>query len=225
MTAVVICPPDEQAALDVYDRALSRAAGGAEATLVLRGADGREQRFDAAGWCRADRPGDAGLLDRCTGATLDVGCGPGRLTRALLGRGRPALGIDVSAAAVHLARLRGASALRRDVFAPVPGQGRWEHLLLADGNVGIGGDPAALLRRCRDLLGPHGRIHTELEPPGTGTWAGAATLRDTTGGPGAPLRWAQIAADELAAPARAAGLRIHRKWTEAGRWFATLARA
>ncbi|MFB9332053.1 methyltransferase domain-containing protein, partial [Actinoplanes octamycinicus] len=136
MTApAVVCP----AALAIYDRALTRAAAGARSPLILRGDSGRETRVDAGAWCDDHRPGDTGLLDRCRGATLDVGCGPGRLTAALLRLGRAALGIDVSAAAVRLARARGATALRRDVFAPLPGQGRWEHLLLADGNLGIGG--------------------------------------------------------------------------------------
>lgn len=221
-SAVVVCPPAEQAALDIYDRVLARAARGAESRLTLRDAAGREYRFDAAGWCRAHLPGDGGLLDRCTGATLDVGCGPGRLTGALLERGRPALGIDVSATAVRLTRRRGAPALRRDVFTALPGQGRWEHLLLADGNLGIGGDPAALLRRCRDLVAPLGRIHAELEPPGTGTWSGTVTLHDD-GGAAAPLRWAQVATDDLAPLARSAGLSVLTSWTDAGRWFATLA--
>ncbi|GAA2907992.1 hypothetical protein GCM10010443_83870 [Actinoplanes cyaneus] len=219
----VICPPDERAALDTFDRALRRAAAGVPSLLSLRDADGNEHRVDAADWCRAYRPGDAGLLDRCTGATLDIGCGPGRLTSALLGRGRKALGIDVSAAAVRLARARGALALRRDVFGPLPGHGRWEHLLLADGNLGIGGDPAALLRRCRDLLAPDGQLHAEQEPPGTGSWAGTATLHTTDGHAAAPLRWAQVAADDLAPLARAAALTVLSTWTEEGRWFATLA--
>lgn len=223
--ALTACPPGEQAALDLYDSALLRAVTGGEAQLVMRAPDGREHRVDAAAWCRAARPGDRGLLERCTGATLDVGCGPGRLTGALLRRGRPVLGIDVSAAAVRLTRARGAPALRRDVFAPVPGHGRWEHLLLADGNLGIGGDPAALLRRCRDLLAAHGRLHTEVEPPGTGNWSGPATLHDGAGSSGAPLRWAQVAADDLAPLAHAAGLHIRTSWTEAGRWFTTLAPA
>ncbi|GAA0485196.1 methyltransferase type 12 [Paractinoplanes deccanensis] len=223
--AITDCPPEERAALHVFDEALVRAAAGADATLTLRDTHGREHRVDAAAWCRPERPGDDGLLGRCDGATLDVGCGPGRLTGALLGLGRPALGIDVSATAVRLARARGALALRRDVFAAVPGQGRWEHLLLADGNLGIGGDPAALLRRCRDLLAPDGRLHAEVEPPGAGSWSGPATLHDGTAGSGAPLRWAQVAADDLAPLARAAGLLIRTSWTEAGRWFATLAPA
>ncbi|MEU8241084.1 class I SAM-dependent methyltransferase [Actinoplanes missouriensis] len=226
MTApAVVCRPARQVALDLYDRMLARAAGGDGAVLVLRDPAGHEHHVDAARWCGADLPGDVGLLARCTGATLDVGCGPGRLTGALLGAGRAALGIDVSSAAVSLARARGALALRRDVFSAVPGEGRWEHLLLADGNIGIGGDPARLLRRCRALIAEHGRIHVETEPPGAGTWSGPATLHDQArpDGAGAPLRWAQVAAGDLAGPARLAGLAVLTTWTEAGRWFATLA--
>jgi SAM-dependent methyltransferase len=151
-----------------------------------------------------------------------VGCGPGRLTCALNRLGHPALGIDVSAAAVRLARARGATALRRDVFATLPGHGRWRHLLLADGNVGIGGDPALLLRRCRTLLARGGRIHIELARPGTRSWAGEARIRDGDGPPSAPFRWAVLAAGDLAAAADAAALRTLHAWTEADRWFATL---
>ena len=42
---------------------------------------------------------------------------------------------------------RGVAAIRRNVFDALPGEGRWRTALLADGNIGIGGDPAALLRR------------------------------------------------------------------------------
>ncbi|MFC3986921.1 class I SAM-dependent methyltransferase [Actinoplanes siamensis] len=231
----VVCPPGDRAALDAFDRALYRASAGARSPLILRDANGREHHADAADWCAGHRPGDSGLLDRCTGATLDVGCGPGRLTEALLRRGRTALGIDVSAAAVRLAQARGATALRRDVFRPLPGRGRWEHVLLADGNVGIGGDPVALLRRCRELLTPDGRVHAELSPPGAGSWAGPATLHTPDpgaagpvpggAGPGAPLRWAQVAADDLEALARSSALDVIETWTEEGRWFGTLTAA
>lgn len=222
----VVCPPPERAALDAFDRALQRAETGERSPLILRREqDGREHHVDAADWCRDHRPGDSGLLERCAGATLDVGCGPGRLVGALLRRGRKALGIDVSTAAVRLARARGALALRRDVFGPLPGHGRWEHVLLADGNLGIGGDPVALLRRCRELLAPNGQVHAELEPPGAGSWAGFATLSAADGHAAAPLRWAQVAADDLAPLAEAASLTVLNTWTEEGRWFATLTAA
>jgi SAM-dependent methyltransferase len=156
---------------------------------------------------------------------LDVGCGPGRLTAALNRAGHPALGIDVSAAAVRLARRRGASALRRDVFEPLPGHGRWRHLLLADGNIGIGGDPCRLLRRCRDLIAPDGWLHAELAAPGTRSWFGTASIRHDLSGTAAHsagFRWAAVAAHDLPALAAATGLRILGSWTEADRWFTTL---
>jgi hypothetical protein len=62
-------------------------------------------------------------------------------------------------------RIRPAS---RDLFEPLPGEGRWHHVLLADGNVGIGGLPPQLLRRCAQLLRPGGSLLCEIDPPGTG---------------------------------------------------------
>jgi SAM-dependent methyltransferase len=205
----------------VFEAALNRAAAGIPAAFTARHPSGGVHHFDPAAWCRDAVAGDPALLGRCTGPTLDVGCGPGRLTGALIGAGRPALGIDVSAAAIRLARRRGAVALRRDVFDLVPGTGRWRHLLLADGNIGIGGDPHRLLRRCRRLLAPDGQLHAELAPPGTPAWSGTATVQTRTGA-GDHLSWACVPLDDLPALAAATALRILDTWTEAGRWFATL---
>jgi SAM-dependent methyltransferase len=222
MTATAAAPLAGPDALTVFDAALTRAGAGLPAALTITDDRGARHRVDPAAWCRGHLPGDRGLLARCAGPTLDIGCGPGRLTRALNRLGQPALGIDISAAAVRLARARGATALRRDVFAALPGHGRWRHLLLADGNIGIGGDPGALLRRCRDLLAGDGRLHVELGPPGTRSWAGEARLHDEDGYPGAAFRWAQLAAGDLAAIAGANALQVLAEWTEADRWFATL---
>jgi SAM-dependent methyltransferase len=171
-------------------------------------------------WCRDMLPGDEGLLLRCAGPTLDVGCGPGRLTRAVALRGHRTLGVDVSAGAVRLARRRGARAVRRDVFDRMPGG--WARVLLADGNIGIGGDPVRLLRRCRELLAPGGRIIVELDPPGSRTWAGEVRIAVDGGAPSTPFRWAYVGADNLAWLARTAGMKVLDRWTEAGRWFASL---
>ena len=225
MTAVTTAPAAAPAALSVFDAAMRRAAAGRPVTLTIMDDRGTEHRIDAAAWCRSHLPGDHGLLARCAGPTLDVGCGPGRLTRALHQLGHPALGIDVSPAAVRLAHARGATALRRDVFGPLPGHGRWRHLLLADGNIGIGGEPGALLRRCRELLARDGRLHVELASPGTRSWSGYARIRHEARAPSAPFRWAQLAADDLAGVADASALQILNTWTEANRWFATLGRA
>ena len=222
MTTTAVAPPE---VLDVFDRALCRAETGEAAELVLRDPHGLERTIDAASWCRARLPGDSGLLGRCGGPTLDIGCGPGRLVNALNRRGCPALGVDVSAAAVRIARSRGATVLRRDVFGQLPGHGRWRHLLLADGNIGIGGDPVALLRRCRQLLGPDGRLHAEVAAEGTSSWAGEASIRASHSSAAATFRWAEVAREDLAVLARLATLRVTEAWQEAGRCFATLAAA
>lgn len=118
---------------------------------------------------------DDWLLARCSGPTLDLGCGPGRLVVALADRGVAALGVDVSVQAVERCLERGAAVLHRDAFERLPGEGRWQHVVLADGNIGIGGDPVTLLRRCRALLADGGTILLELEPD-VGLWCGGAYL-------------------------------------------------
>jgi len=208
--------------LAVFEAALHRADTGLPVTLTAVDRTGRRRSFRPGDWCRDALPGDDGLLRRCAGPTLDVGCGPGRLTRALTARGHVALGVDVSAAAVRLARSRGTRAMRRDVFAPLPSEGVWRQVVLADGNIGIAGDPERLLRRCRELAAPNGQILVELDPPGTPAWAGEVRIAADTGPPSAEFRWAYVGADHLARLARATGLRILDQWTEAGRWFASL---
>ena len=166
---------------------------------------------------------DCALLDHCVGHTLDVGCGPGRMSEQLMARGHGVLGIDLVAEAVRQARRRGVAALRRDVFAQLPGEGRWDTVLLADGNIGIGGDPEALLERAVELLGPHGRVVVDLVPPGTGVVTRLLAIR-TTGGTTRPFRWTSVAADAigpLAARAGLPGCAVHQL---AGRWLAVLER-
>lgn len=211
-----------RSALAVYAAALHRAAAGAQSRLLAVDPAGGVRSFVAGDWCGGLRAGDEGVLRRCTGWTLDVGCGPGRLAGALAARGRVALGIDMSATAVRLARRRGAYALRRDVFGPLPREGRWCRVLLVDGNIGINGDPERLLCRCRELARPDGEVLVELDPPGSPTWAGELRLRAAEGGLSGSFRWAYLSAEDLAQPARAAGLRVRDAWTEAGRWFASL---
>jgi SAM-dependent methyltransferase len=193
------------------------------ARCVLELAGGELIELPVARWHADPDRFDELLLARCTGHTLDVGCGPGRLTSALGERGVPALGVDISPVAVGLARQRGALALCADVFDRIPAAGRWQHVLLADGNVGIGGDPEALLRRVAVLLAPDGTALVELDRPGTGLRLDVARLPHTTG-PSAWFPWARLAVDAVGAPAGAAGLRVRATVSSAGRWFAELAR-
>jgi SAM-dependent methyltransferase len=183
-------------------------------------ADGRRTPLPVQDWL-TERPGDTGLLDRCAGPTLDIGSGPGRLTVALGERGVPALGIDVTPYAVELSRMAGGLALRRDVFDRVPGTGRWQTVLLADGNIGIGGDPGILLLRVAELMRPGGQALVEVTGPGTVTRADWVRLRSAAGSEGW-FRWAQVALDDMAALAARGGLTMADRWTEAGRWFVIL---
>jgi SAM-dependent methyltransferase len=212
------------APLGLFGSALRQAARGGATVLQLVAEDGGSVRHvDAADWLRDLRPGDESLLERCLGSTLDVGCGPGRLSAALANRGRTVLGVDVSAEAVRQARERGAPAMRGDVFAPLPSEGRWHRVLLADGNIGIGGDPRALLARCASLMDPDGQMLVELDPPGDRTWRGPARLH-YGGRRSAPFPWAGVATDAITSLARRAGLRVTDVWTEGQRWFARLSR-
>lgn len=172
-------------------------------------------------WCRRADAHDQGLVELCDGPTLDIGCGPGRMTEALAAAGHTALGIDVVEAAVRLTRQRGASAIRRDVFDRVPGEGRWHTALLADGNIGIGGDPTALLRRVRGLLAPGGRIVVEVAGPSVGLTRGWAIL-EAAGRRSRPFRWATLGLDDLHRTAAEAGLAVQGIHRLGERWAAIL---
>jgi SAM-dependent methyltransferase len=164
---------------------------------------------------------DSLLLDLCVGPTLDIGCGPGRLAAGLAERGHVVLGIDIVGRAVGAAVRRGASALCRDVFDRLPGEGRWRTVLLADGNLGIDGDPAALLRRSRELLDPCGRVVAEVAAPGVPLETGWATLRagDETS---ERFRWSVVGVDDIDALAAAAGLLVGDVRCLGERWCAVL---
>jgi SAM-dependent methyltransferase len=209
--------------LAVYGAALRTAARGEPLSVhVLDDGGIPLGPLNATAWVGGLIPGDQGLLRRCTGATLDVGCGPGRLVAALHHAGSQALGLDISPEAVRQARRRGAPALCGSVFAPLPAEGQWTTILLADGNIGIDGDPDRLLRRCARLLRRGGTVLAEVAPHGAPNWRGHAVLRDAQR-QSSPFPWATVPADRIAALARRAGLRCVQLWTEEGRWFAELA--
>lgn len=190
---------------------------------MLRYEDGDQIPLRLSLWCADETPGDAGLVDRCTGPTLDVGCGPGRLAAAVAQRGLPVLGLDISPAAVRIARNRGALVVQRSVFDALPAEGGWQHVLLADGNVGIGGDPARLLRRCAELLDSQGgTVLAEVDPPGTATRSCVVWIESATGRRSDTFPWAHVGADHVEELAAAARLTVAESWSEEGRWFASL---
>jgi SAM-dependent methyltransferase len=189
--------------------------------LVCRDEDGRARRLPLTRWLGPAGPVDERVLERAVDPVLDVGCGPGRHVSSLARRGVMALGVDVSPDAVRLARARGAPAIERSIFDRLPGA--WGSALLLDGNIGIGGRPAALLRRVAGLLAPGGRLLLELEPPGAGS--DAERLRLERGETASEwFAWARLAVDALDGPAALAGLVVHERWCDGGRWFAEAAR-
>lgn len=170
----------------------------------------------------ADRRADDAMLAQCRGSTIDLGCGPGRFTAALTARGFMALGIDSSAVAVRMTLARGALALHRDLFAPLPGTGRWARVLLADGNIGIGGDPVQVLHRAGQLLRPGGKAVVELDAPGCGV--DRAALRfETESAVGDWFHWARVGVDAIADVAAKAEMALLGVVEVAGRFIATIA--
>ncbi len=203
---------------------MSATAVAIAADTWLRSSCGRVIPIDAARWWGAPGPEEHGVLDHVLPHALDIGCGPARHTLALADRGVAATGIDISAAVVRAARARGARVLHRDVFGPVPDAGAWGSALLLDGNVGIGGDPARLLMRVRDLLRPGGRVLVETDPPGAGSASlqvRAETHRRRSGW----FAWAIVDADDLPTLADVAGLSCVDRWSAGDRWFGRLERS
>ncbi|MBW4780665.1 class I SAM-dependent methyltransferase [Rhodococcus fascians] len=190
--------------------------------------DGSRERLPTARWMggsassEEDRRADHAMISRCTGSTIDLGCGPGRLTEALARRGLSALGVDTSKAAVDLTIGRGGNAVLRDLFEPLPGTGTWSCVLLADGNIGIGGDPVRLLRRAADLLAPHGAIIAEVDEPSDSGIRHRTVRWETDTMVGDWFAWSSVSADATADLARAAGLQMVDVAPIDGRWFAQM---
>ncbi|WP_026412798.1 class I SAM-dependent methyltransferase [Actinomadura oligospora] len=203
---------------ELYERALDEQALGERgaASVHIEDMTGARRPLPVTDWLRL-RPGDEGLLSRSEGPVLDVGSGPGRLTVALTERGVLAVGIDNAPTAVAMTVAAGGPALVGDVFEQIPGAGLWRTILLADGNIGIGGDPSTLLRRLVLLLAPGGRILAEVNAPGSVSRRERVRLRSgPTVGPWFP--WAQVAADDLPP----SGLVVSEHWEEATRCFVAL---
>lgn len=196
--------------------------------VVLRAEDGTALPLDPGRWHAEPTPEEERLLDAMAGPVLDVGCGPGRLLMGLAQRGTVALGVDPAPAAVALCRSKGAPVLQKSIFDPLPGQGRWRTVLLADGNIGIGGDPERLLRRCRELLADHGTVLVEVEPPNAAAAGWRPYRARLERGPrhGPWFGWAVVGADAIAGLAESAGLRFggFEPTVSESRWFAHLGR-
>jgi SAM-dependent methyltransferase len=205
-------------AVSAYDAAFA-----GKATQVVDHV-GHSEPFDVAMWSSEPDWVDRELfIDPCDAETIDIGCGPGRLVGALAARHVFAMGIDVSQEAVRQTRVRGALALLRDVYATIPGEGCWTYALLADGNLGIGGDPVRLLERVGDVLLPGGRVIAEVAAGGTGLVRERRRLR-VDGRLSAAFDWAVVGLDAVEEVAAAAGMRVVSTRTVGARHTATMVR-
>ena len=212
----------------VYGRLLSTAAQHAEGAGPphqgrLRRADGRVEPLPLARWLGPVDDADAEVLERVKGSALDIGCGPGRHVAELQRAGHPCLGIDLSPVAVEITRGRGADAFHGSVFDDVPDAGSWDTALLLDGNIGIGGEPATLLGRARELLAHGGAVLAELDPPGA--WTGMTRVRlEAPGIVSEWFPWAQVSVETVAEVAAEAGLEPDWTMRSEERWFTALRR-
>ncbi len=200
--------------------------------VEIRVGDGKEHvagflgagLLDPAQWGRLTEA-DEVVVSRCEGPVLDVGCGPGRFVEALACAGIPALGVDLSREAVRQTRGRGGFALLRDVHERVPGEGRWGTVLLADGNIGIGGDPLALLRRCRAVLRPGAVALVETSPDRGHDIRTTVTLHGPGGRRSHPVPWAVLGSAAVVDLAASAGFVAVEEWHVGGRAFVMLRHA
>jgi len=197
-----------------------------ELVLRPRGTDvAQSTMMDVSRWNAPADIADLTLLRAATGPLLDIGCGPGRMLRAAQHLGLEALGIDVSPTAVAIAREAGLPVMHGSIFDEVPNEGAWQTVLLVDGNVGIGGDVRALLRRCTQLVADGGDIVVELHDDRDKHDVYTAHLVGTDGGLSAIFPWAQIGINPMLDLSLELGLRLRQVWESSARTFCRLTTA
>jgi glycosyltransferase A (GT-A) superfamily protein (DUF2064 family)/SAM-dependent methyltransferase len=179
--------------------------------------------IDLERWAGAADDVDRLILSRCEPPVLDLGSGPGRMVRALTESGRSALGVDMSGQAVSVSMRQGALALRARIEDPLPAEGRWGTVLLMDGNVGIGGNVADLLARCRQLVAPGGLIICEVDSVGSRHDREILLLRSRSTA-STPLAWSRIGAAALVELAAGLDLWTAEEWSAGDRVFVALRR-
>lgn len=177
------------------------------ATSLLLSDCGLVIDLDIDRYCTEPSPGERRFLKRLRGPILDVGCGPGRAAAFLRNHGTAALGVDVRADLVNLARRNGALCVRQNIFETVPFEGRWQEVLLLDGNIGIGGEPDKMLERLRRVVRPGGTAYIEVSP--IGPTRQLVVREHHAGVTGKPFAWAVVSMAGLDELLVGSGWRCH----------------
>lgn len=200
--------------------------GGVGRHLTLRkvGDASGEVHVDVAGWRAPANAVDLTVLAGLDGPLLDVGCGPGRMVRAAEVQGLAALGIDISAEAAAHAAADGTPVLRRSVFDRLPLEGSWATILLMDGNIGIGGDPHALLLRCASLIAADGALVIEVDADPELHDCAIYTVIGEDGLESGAFPWARVGSAAVARVAVRCGLVLCDAWAADDRRFVLLRR-
>ena len=186
---------------------------------MLRDEGGRARTLPVDVWLGRAGAVDERVLDRARGPVLDVGCGPGRHVHALARRGVLGVGVDVSPVAV--ASPAGAARGVRGVDLRSPAGGgelgqraaaRRQHRhrrRLRTRCCGVSPD-------CSHRAGPCSSSSTRRASASCASacaWSTATRASEW-------FAWAQVGADAVDGPARAAGLRVRARWHDGDRWFA-----
>jgi SAM-dependent methyltransferase len=192
--------------------------------LVLHRDDDTKSVLPVTRWLQDPDLVDDAVLQDAVGPVLDVGCGPGRMLHAAARAGLTALGIDTEETATGIARREGRDAVTGNIFDALPEDRLFGTVLLLDGNIGIGGDPRALMARCGDLLAPDGILIVETHPDRRHNKSFLAYLTDVSGNRSNLFPWAEVGTLPLLRFAGSVGLRpVHRR-TKQGRTFQHLQR-
>ncbi|WP_258564882.1 hypothetical protein [Streptomyces sp. WELS2] len=109
------------------------------------------------------------------------------------------------------------------MFDRLPAEGGWRTVLLIDGNIGIGGDPRALLARCIQLAAPTGLLLVEVDPDDVEERC-TARFEDIHGHAGPRFPWARLGAPALHRVAEDLALSVADRWRYGRRRFLALAR-
>ena len=108
---------------------------------------------------------------------------------------------------MRLARRSGAPVLLRDLFDPLPGPAGGRRVLLADGNVGLGGDPWRVLRRAAEADQRDRPLRRRIR--GRRRRVRSSWVRlESSDNIGPWFRWASVGIDYAASLAREVGLAV-----------------